>query len=87
MLQDFKFEEYGASRQCCSHGFHVVDRFGMPIYTKRSLAVSSSAAGACTNFDEKVGVLLFNLGGPETLNDVQQFLFNLFADSVSDRAI
>jgi hypothetical protein len=54
MLQDFKFEEYGASRQCCSHGFHV---------------------------------LLFNLGGPETLNDVQPFLFNLFADSVSDRAI
>jgi ferrochelatase len=37
--------------------------------------------------EEMVGVLLFNLGGPETLNDVQPFLFNLFADSVSDRAI
>lgn len=32
--------------------------------------------------DEKVGVLLLNLGGPETLNDVQPFLFNLFADPV-----
>lgn len=31
---------------------------------------------------EKVGVLLLNLGGPETLDDVQPFLFNLFADPV-----
>lgn len=31
---------------------------------------------------EKVGVLLLNLGGPETLNDVQPFLYNLFADPV-----
>ncbi|GAU31333.1 hypothetical protein TSUD_315430 [Trifolium subterraneum] len=30
--------------------------------------------------EEKVGVLLLNLGGPETLDDVQPFLFNLFAD-------
>lgn len=30
--------------------------------------------------DDKVGVLLLNLGGPETLHDVQPFLFNLFAD-------
>ncbi|XP_047048414.1 ferrochelatase-2, chloroplastic [Lolium rigidum] len=60
---------------------------------QRSLAVrSAAAADAYTTFDEhvkgvtahaveeKVGVLLFNLGGPETLNDVQPFLFNLFAD-------
>nr|GEV69415.1 ferrochelatase-2, chloroplastic-like [Tanacetum cinerariifolium] len=30
--------------------------------------------------EEKVGVLLLNLGGPETLNDVQLFLYNLFLD-------
>ncbi|CAN1778934.1 Ferrochelatase-2, chloroplastic [Linum perenne] len=30
--------------------------------------------------EEKIGVLLLNLGGPESLNDVQPFLFNLFAD-------
>ncbi|XP_057958193.1 ferrochelatase-2, chloroplastic [Malania oleifera] len=30
--------------------------------------------------EEKVGVLLLNLGGPETLHDVRPFLFNLFAD-------
>ena len=28
----------------------------------------------------KIGVLLFNLGGPETLADVKPFLFNLFSD-------
>ena len=33
--------------------------------------------------DEKIGVLLLNLGGPETLDDVQPFLFNLFADPVN----
>ncbi|KAM7490514.1 hypothetical protein LguiA_033435 [Lonicera macranthoides] len=30
--------------------------------------------------EEKIGVLLLNLGGPETLCDVQPFLFNLFVD-------
>src|SRR5262245_49645341 len=29
---------------------------------------------------QRIGVLLFNLGGPETLKDVRPFLFNLFAD-------
>lgn len=28
----------------------------------------------------KLGVLLFNMGGPETLGDVRPFLFNLFSD-------
>ena len=28
----------------------------------------------------RIGVLLFNLGGPETLEDVRPFLFNLFSD-------
>ncbi|KAF5200192.1 Ferrochelatase-1 protein [Thalictrum thalictroides] len=39
--------------------------------------VSESSSQVTEN---KVGVLLLNLGGPETLNDVQPFLFNLFAD-------
>src|SRR5215813_9489556 len=29
---------------------------------------------------ETIGVLLFNLGGPETLDEVKPFLFNLFSD-------
>lgn len=29
---------------------------------------------------DRVGVLLLNLGGPDTLDDVQPFLYNLFAD-------
>ncbi|HXG92660.1 MAG TPA: ferrochelatase [Blastocatellia bacterium] len=32
------------------------------------------------NNQDRIGVLLFNLGGPETLEDVRPFLFNLFAD-------
>ncbi|KAL8535563.1 hypothetical protein ACS0TY_011262 [Phlomoides rotata] len=32
--------------------------------------------------EEKIGVILLNLGGPETLQDVQLFLFNLFVDPV-----
>jgi ferrochelatase len=30
--------------------------------------------------EERIGVLLFNLGGPDTLDDVRPFLFNLFSD-------
>ena len=30
--------------------------------------------------DIKLGVLLLNLGGPETMKDVEGFLYNLFAD-------
>ncbi|UPQ99844.1 ferrochelatase [Chloropicon primus] len=33
-----------------------------------------------TSSSRRVGVLLLNLGGPETLDDVQEFLYNLFAD-------
>lgn len=29
---------------------------------------------------ERIGVLLLNLGGPDSLDDVQPFLYNLFAD-------
>ena len=28
----------------------------------------------------KLGILLFNLGGPETLRDVKPFLYRLFSD-------
>ncbi|KAK8568587.1 hypothetical protein V6N13_106491 [Hibiscus sabdariffa] len=60
---------------------------------KRNLNLqTNSAVGVCTfpeyvaeshhshSAEEKLGVLLLNLGGPETLNDVQPFLYNLFAD-------
>ncbi|CAI8613930.1 unnamed protein product [Vicia faba] len=44
--------------------------------TYNGVALESSSHAA----EEKVGVLLLNLGGPETLDDVQPFLFNMFAD-------
>ncbi len=40
------------------------------------MPLSSPAAGE----DSSLGVLLFNLGGPETLEDVRPFLYNLFSD-------
>eukprot|EP00262_Sarcandra_glabra_P011938 TRINITY_DN2962_c0_g1_i2.p1 TRINITY_DN2962_c0_g1~~TRINITY_DN2962_c0_g1_i2.p1 ORF type:complete len:517 (+),score=94.22 TRINITY_DN2962_c0_g1_i2:318-1868(+) len=48
----------------------------------RALMTSATQEASSRLFvgKEKVGVLLLNLGGPETLEDVQPFLFNLFAD-------
>ncbi|XP_073155600.1 ferrochelatase-2, chloroplastic [Henckelia pumila] len=63
-----------------------------PVTTTRPLHANSSQPGALTTSgsqevsstsivgNDKLGVLLLNLGGPETLEDVQPFLFNLFAD-------
>ncbi|XP_077253701.1 ferrochelatase-2, chloroplastic-like isoform X2 [Tasmannia lanceolata] len=48
----------------------------LPLMTSKTQEASSKLIVG----DEKVGVLLLNLGGPETLEDVQPFLFNLFAD-------
>lgn len=48
------------------------------VMTSKDKEVSSTLLAS----NEKVGVLLLNLGGPETLEDVQPFLFNLFADPV-----
>lgn len=43
-------------------------------------STSQASQGTILVDNERVGVLLLNLGGPETLDDVQPFLFNLFAD-------
>ncbi|KAK4754315.1 hypothetical protein SAY87_002419 [Trapa incisa] len=47
---------------------------GMSTYAETAIGSYPHAA------EEKIGVLLLNLGGPESLVDVQPFLFNLFAD-------
>ncbi|KAL6854571.1 hypothetical protein ACP4OV_019133 [Aristida adscensionis] len=68
----------------------LVDRSAV-LRQHRNLIVRSTPANVYTTFDdakglsscvteEKIGVLLLNLGGPDTLDDVQPFLFNLFAD-------
>ncbi|KHG11541.1 hypothetical protein F383_13061 [Gossypium arboreum] len=49
--------------------------------------VTSNAPGVSNEplvAEEKIGVLLLNLGGPENLEDVQPFLFNLFADPAEE---
>jgi hypothetical protein len=45
MLQDFKFEEYGALKRSYPYGFHGVDRFGRPIYSKRIGSLNSTYKG------------------------------------------
>ncbi|KAA8521295.1 hypothetical protein F0562_011959 [Nyssa sinensis] len=62
-----------------------------PIQKRNLIGQTFCSVGVCTHpgsgieslshtAEEKIGVLLLNLGGPETLHDVQPFLFNLFAD-------
>jgi len=41
---------------------------------------SSSSSSSDTSNDMGVGVLFLNLGGPKTGDDVEEFLYNLFAD-------
>lgn len=41
---------------------------------------TSAFKGKDTKEEMKLGVLLLNLGGPETMKDVEGFLYNLFAD-------
>ncbi len=43
-------------------------------------AEAATRGDAAGDAGERVGVLLLNLGGPEKLEDVQPFLYNLFAD-------
>ncbi|GER33902.1 ferrochelatase [Striga asiatica] len=63
----------------------------LPVQKKGISGRTFCSAGVCTfpgdtigshahSTDEKIGVMLLNLGGPESLQDVQPFLFNLFAD-------
>ena len=48
--------------------------------TRLQYAANDVAEGVSVATDVKVGVLLLNLGGPESTQDVEGFLFNLFAD-------
>ena len=45
-----------------------------------AMHVDDAAPGARAEEEQRVGVMLLNLGGPEKLDDVQPFLYNLFAD-------
>lgn len=78
-----------------SHGIHSQwTQLNLPSVIERTGSLSQISCSLRTFITEenlkvsdeslddrvKVGVLLLNLGGPETLRDVQPFLFNLFAD-------
>lgn len=58
---------------------------GKAFFSDKACAFDEKVMGMPLGIEqERVGVLLLNLGGPETLHDVQPFLFNLFADPVCD---
>lgn len=52
----------------------------VPVWERTGQSTGSYDNNRVEEQTEKVGVLLLNLGGPETLDDVQPFLYNLFND-------
>ncbi|XWS29984.1 hypothetical protein CRYUN_Cryun24cG0078500 [Craigia yunnanensis] len=63
-----------------SNNKHLVPVGVGALVTSNTQGISSGPLIA----EENIGVLLLNLGGPETLEDVQPFLFNLFADPAEE---
>eukprot|EP00954_Amorphochlora_amoebiformis_P016895 1315647-Amorphochlora_amoeboformis.AAC.1 len=59
-----------------SHGLQRDTQGHVSIYPD----VGNSPGLSSDSSDGKLGVLMLNLGGPETLDDVEPFLYNLFAD-------
>ena len=51
-----------------------------PTPTEPPALSSKVVAGVDRTDNADIGVLLLNLGGPDTLDDVEPFLFNLFSD-------
>ncbi|EOD31476.1 hypothetical protein EMIHUDRAFT_364989 [Emiliania huxleyi CCMP1516] len=52
----------------------------MVLAMRPSAPAALGSSGADVAEGEKVGVLLLNLGGPDTLDQVEPFLYNLFSD-------
>eukprot|EP00611_Tribonema_gayanum_P018981 TRINITY_DN3233_c0_g1_i1.p1 TRINITY_DN3233_c0_g1~~TRINITY_DN3233_c0_g1_i1.p1 ORF type:complete len:486 (-),score=166.94 TRINITY_DN3233_c0_g1_i1:11-1468(-) len=66
-----------ATMTASAHG----DGSGKTVASAATVAVPvATADGAQHSVAAKVGVLLLNLGGPERAEDVEGFLYNLFAD-------
>ncbi|GLT97290.1 hypothetical protein SLE2022_148630 [Rubroshorea leprosula] len=77
---------------CKTHGFHGGSYHGGAVGKGKDPILDTRCSAGISMYGEsfleshshatedKIGVLLLNLGGPETLHDVQPFLFNLFAD-------
>lgn len=50
------------------------------LYTYWPLNLTANNIGSSTLQSDKNGVILLNMGGPDTLDNVRPFLFNLFSD-------
>jgi len=69
------------SLSLCVLLFTYVEAFRPAFPVARSFATSRTKTFMSdNNADQKIGVVLLNMGGPDTLDDVEPFLFNLFND-------
>lgn len=66
----------------CSSVAAVGPKMQMPGISKMfgSAVDGAAASTAGVRAGDKVGILFLNLGGPEKLDEVEDFLFNLFND-------
>ena len=69
----------GSRRRRGPEALHALS-VAQPEREASSAGAGREEADSAAAQQERVGVLLLNLGGPETLEDVQPFLYNLFAD-------
>ena len=73
---------YGCGVVVCSSIAAVGPKMQMPGISKMfgSAVDGAAASTAGVRSGDKVGILFLNLGGPEKLDEVEDFLFNLFND-------
>jgi len=55
-------------------------RISLSFFCQGGAAAAKQVGGKGIRPDDKVGILFLNLGGPEKLDEVEDFLFNLFND-------
>jgi ferrochelatase len=82
-LKFFIFRRWGASKARCAL---TADNFMDRIFGGKKAAVAAPTEQATrarlgsVRAGDRVGILFLNLGGPEKLSEVEDFLFNLFND-------
>jgi ferrochelatase len=82
MLQGLQYGQSGLSQSVEADVGHALAgaKASDILHVKPSVDISKLVARAGPLKQETVGVLLLNLGGPDTLDDVEPFLYNLFSD-------
>ena len=80
LLRSLQFEQNAALGPAGAAEAAVPHDAGFSSRVKPSVNLGDIVAQLGPIKDETVGILLLNLGGPDTLDDVEPFLYNLFSD-------